>query len=187
MKTDHADLTARPALAAPEIAMADIVLPNQTNAYRTMFGGDAMAFMDKAAAIAALRFCRLPIVTASSEHIDFRQPIYEGEIIEAQARVVYTGHSSLVVRVHVYGENPLEGDRRLCTTGYFNMVAISADRRRLVVPQVAITDDQTDEEYRTGERIHLAIEARRQQRRSQRTAPVRTPYPTVPETEPEHD
>ncbi len=170
MNTDYADPTTRPALVAPEIAMADIVLPNQTNAYRTMFGGDAMAFMDKAAAIAALRFCRLPIVTASSEHIDFRQPIYEGEIIEALARVVYTGHSSLVVRVHVYGENPLEGDRRLCTTGYFNMVAISPERRRLMVPQVAVTDEQSAEEYRTGEGIHQAIESRREQRRSARTA-----------------
>ncbi|NJK82070.1 MAG: acyl-CoA thioesterase [Chloroflexaceae bacterium] len=141
--------------------MADLVLPNQTNYYRTMFGGDAMAFMDKAAAIAALRFCRLPIVTASSEHIDFRRPIHEGEIIEALARVIYAGHSSLVVRVHVYGEKPLAAERRLCTTGYFNMVAIGANGERLPVPCLLLEDEQARCEWAMGERIHDAIKERR--------------------------
>lgn len=187
MKTN--DLPERPALVAPEITMADLVLPHQTNYYRTMFGGDAMAFMDKAAAIAALRFCRLPIVTASSEHIDFRTPVHEGEIIEALARVIYTGHSSLVVRVHVYGENPLEGRRRLCTTGYFNMVAVSADRQRLAVPQVLITDEASREEWLTGERIHIAIQARRGRRNAAAPMPTDHPHSGEPilETESQRD
>ncbi|NJM09063.1 acyl-CoA thioesterase [Candidatus Gracilibacteria bacterium] len=73
---------------ADEERMADLVLPHQTNGYGTMFGGDVMAMMDKAAAIAALRFCRQPVVTASSERIDFRTPIRQGEIIEAHSKVV---------------------------------------------------------------------------------------------------
>lgn len=152
----------RPALVAPEICMADLVLPNQTNYYRTMFGGEAMAIMDKAAAIAALRFCRLPIVTASSEHIDFRQPIHESEIVEARARVIYAGTSSLVARVHVYGEDPLQGNVRLCTTGYFSMVAIGPDGTRLIMPRLVLEDDQCREEWVIGEGIHESIQARRQ-------------------------
>ena len=71
------DQEARP---APEIHATDIVLPHQTNNFNTMFGGEVMAMMDKAAAIAGLRFCRQPLVTASSERIDFRTPIHAGEI-----------------------------------------------------------------------------------------------------------
>lgn len=151
----------RPELVAPEIITSDLVLPNQTNYYKTLFGGEAMAMMDKAAAIAALRFCRQPIVTASSEHIDFQKPIHEGEIIEALARVIYAGHSSLVVRVHVYGEHPLKGNRRLCTTGYFSLVAVGPDGKKLPVPHLLLADEQARAEWPIGERIHLSIESRR--------------------------
>lgn len=151
----------RPALVAPEICMSDLVLPTQTNYYRTLFGGEAMAMMDKAAAIAALRFCRLPIVTASSEHIDFREPIHESEIIEALARVVYVGNTSLVSRVHVYGEDPLKGNRRLCTTGYFSLVAVDPAGKRLLMPRLLLEDAEAEEEWVVGERIHRAIIQRR--------------------------
>jgi acyl-CoA hydrolase len=152
--------TKRPSLAAPEVRMADLVLPNQTNYYRTMFGGAAMAFMDKAAAIAALRFCRMPIVTGASEQIDFRQPVHEGEIIEALAKVIYAGRSSMIARVHIYGEHALKGDRRLCTTGFFSIVAVSPEGNPLIVPELLLEDDTARAEWEEGERIHRSIRAR---------------------------
>ncbi len=94
-------MTQQESYPAPEIHITDIVLPNQTNNFNTMFGGEVMALMDKAAAIAGLRFCRQPLVTASSERIDFRTPIHAGEIIEAIARVIYVGRTSMLVRVHI--------------------------------------------------------------------------------------
>src|SRR5919198_4819117 len=127
--------------AAPEVHVTDIVLPNQTNNFKTMFGGEVMAMMDKAAAIAALRFCRKPLVTASSERIDFRTPIHAGEIIEAIARVIYVGRTSMIVRVHIYAEHPLTGERRNCTTGYFSMVAVGAQGQPVPVPQLLLEDD----------------------------------------------
>jgi acyl-CoA hydrolase len=154
-----------PGRVAPEVCTVDLVLPSQTNYYRTMFGGDAMAMMDKTAAIAALRFCRQPIVTASSERIDFRQPIHEAEIIEALARVIYVGRSSLVVRVHVYGENPMHGHRRLCTTGYFSMVSITAEGRAMPLGvSLLLEDDQAREEWHIGKEIHEALALRRKKR-----------------------
>jgi acyl-CoA hydrolase len=148
------EIAERNALVAPTVIMADLILPGQTNYYRTMFGGEVMAIMDKAAAIAALRFCRLPIVTASTEHIDFREPIHEGEIIEAIARVIFAGKSSLITRVHIFGENPAEYHRRLCTTGYLSMVAIGPDRKLLSMPELLIEDDQAREEWLIGQAIH---------------------------------
>jgi acyl-CoA hydrolase len=161
-QVEHSEVEeAHAARTAPEIFMADLVMPNQTNYYRTMFGGAAMAFMDKACAIAALQFCRLPIVTASSEHIDFCQPIYEGEMIEALARVIYAGRTSLVSRVHIYGEDAIKNNRRLCTTGYFSLVAIDPDGKKIRMPGLLLEDDQAREEWTIGERIHNAIAQRR--------------------------
>jgi acyl-CoA hydrolase len=149
--------------AAPEVRIADLVLPNQTNNYGTMFGGEVLALMDKAAGIAALRFCRQPVVTASTERIDFRTPIQTGEIIEAVARVIYVGRTSLIVRIHIYAEHPLIGDRRICTTGYFSMVAIDAAGRPVPVPHLLLEDEQTRAEWAVGEEIRRVIDARRRQ------------------------
>ncbi len=154
----QADLSAR---SAPEVHIADIVLPNQTNGHGTMFGGDVMALMDRAAAIAALRFGRLPVVTASTERIDFRTPIQAGEIIEAISRVIYVGRTSLIVRIHIYAEHPLVGDRRLCTTGYFSMVAIDGEGRPTPVPELLLEDDSARAESAAGEEIRRVIAARR--------------------------
>lgn len=159
MEPPHDD---RPLRVAPEVYTTDLVLPNQTNYYRTMFGGDAMAMMDKTAAIAALRFCRQPIVTASTEHIDFREPVYESDIIEARARVIYVGRSSVVVRVHVYGENGINGNRRLCTTGYFSLVSITPEGKAMPLHVgLLLDDDDAREEWVIGKKIHDAIVVRK--------------------------
>lgn len=146
---------------APEIHVTDIVLPNQTNNFNTMFGGEVMALMDKAAAIAGLRFCRQPLVTASSERIDFRTPIHAGEIIEAIARVIYVGRTSMIVRVHIYAEHPLKGDKRVCTTGYFSMVSVDKQGQPLPVPRLLLDDEAARAEGALGEEIRRAIDARR--------------------------
>ena len=147
---------------APEVHVTDIVLPNQTNNFNTMFGGEVMALMDKAAAIAGLRFCRQPLVTASSERIDFRTPIHAGEIIEAIARVIYVGRTSMIVRVHIYAEHPLKGDKRVCTTGYFSMVSVDPGGRPLPVPRLLLEDEAARAEGALGAEIRRAIDARRQ-------------------------
>jgi uncharacterized protein (TIGR00369 family) len=146
---------------APEVYIADIILPNQTNNFNTMFGGEVMALMDKAAAIAALRFCRQPLVTASSERIDFRTPIHAGEIIEAIAKVIYVGRTSMIVRVHIFAEHPLVGERRLCTTGYFSMVAVAHKGEVPPVPRLLLEDDTARAEWAVGEEIRRGIAARR--------------------------
>lgn len=154
-------MTKQDARPAPEVHVTDIVLPNQTNNFGTMFGGEVMALMDKAAAIAGLRFCRQPLVTASSERIDFRTPIHAGDIIEAIARVIYVGRTSMIVRVHIYAEHPLKGDKRVCTTGYFSMVSIDPQGQPMPVPRLLLEDDTARAEWAIGQEIRRAIDARR--------------------------
>ncbi len=76
----HSPLEPRPTL---HVTTTEIVLPSNTNPYGTMFGGDVLALMDKTAAFAAICFCCQPVVTASTERIDFRTPIHLGDIVEA--------------------------------------------------------------------------------------------------------
>jgi acyl-CoA hydrolase len=142
---------------ADEAIMTDIIMPNQTNGFGTIFGGEAMALMDRAAAVASLRFARQPVVTAATERISFRSPIHQNEIVELRAKVIHSGTTSLIVRVHVYAEHPLTGERRLCTTGYFSMVAVDMQGRPQPVPELLIESDEERGEWQHGEEVRRAI------------------------------
>ena len=117
--------------------LVDLVFPNQTNHLGTLFGGHALAMMDKAASIAAHRYCRSAVVTASIDRTDFLVPVYEGELAEVTARVVRTGRTSMVVEVELVAENMISGERRLCTRGSFNMVALDVNLKPTPVPPLA--------------------------------------------------
>lgn len=138
--------------------------PNMANPLGTLFGGEVLALMDIGAAIAAQRFCRTVVVTASTEPIDFRNPIYVGEIIELKCRVAWTGRSSMIVRCEVHGENPLTGDRRLCTIGHLNFVALDESGRPTPVPTLRVETDMEKRHWQTGERVRQDITRRRERK-----------------------
>jgi acyl-CoA hydrolase len=119
------------------VQLIDMVFPGDTNHHGTLFGGVALAHMDKVAFLAAARHGRVPFVTASSEKIDFAQPARVGEMIEASAQVVRVGNSSLDVKVELVAEVPVSGERRPCTRGRFTLVAVKGPDARLPLPPLA--------------------------------------------------
>lgn len=116
--------------------MQEIVFPDHANHLGTLFGGQALAWMDKAAFIAASRYARRTVVTARSEQVDFRLPIRQGQLVEAVARVVEVGHSSMQVDVELIAEDLLSGERTLCTRGRFTLVALDDNGRPASVPRL---------------------------------------------------
>lgn len=135
--------------------------PNMANPLGTLFGGHVMELMDMGAAVAAQRFCRQVVVTASTEPIDFRNPIYVGEIIELKCRVAWTGRTSMIIRCEVHGENPITGERRLCTIGHLNFVAIGAGGRPTPVPQLQVESEMERRHWETAKRVRQDLERRR--------------------------
>jgi acyl-CoA hydrolase len=109
--------------------MVDMVFPPQTNHYGTLYGGDALKMMGKAAFVAATRHAREVVVMAASDRIDFTSPIEEGEMVELVAKVQMTGRSSVRVGVELWAEQLLTGDRRQAATAIFTMVAVDCTGR----------------------------------------------------------
>jgi len=116
-----------------EARLLEMVFPDHTNHLGTLFGGQALAWMDKAAFIAASRYSRRSVVTARSEQVDFKLPIRQGQLVETVARVVEVGRSSMQVEVELIAEDLLSGDRELCTRGRFVMIALDARGRPAAV------------------------------------------------------
>ncbi len=107
--------------------LMEIVYPENTNSQGTLFGGHALSLMDRLAFIVASRFTRKPVVTARSEKVEFKSPVKQGEIVELTGTVTDVGRTSLRVRIEMEREDLLTGDRSVCTTGEFVMVAVDDD------------------------------------------------------------
>ncbi|HXT96842.1 MAG TPA: acyl-CoA thioesterase [Polyangia bacterium] len=115
----------------------EMVFPGEANHYGTLFGGQALAMMDKAAFMVASRFARLPVVTASTEKIDFHAPVRQGELVELVSRVVETRRTSITVEVALYREEIRSGERALCTRGRIVLVALDAEGKPTPVPALS--------------------------------------------------
>lgn len=124
------------------------VLPPDTNAYGTLFGGRLMAHIDDVAAIAALRHARKTVVTASMDSVDFLSPVREGDSICIEAFVTWTHNTSMEVFVKVVSENLLTGNRKVCTTAFLTFVALDEDGKPTPVPPVIPETEQEKKLYK---------------------------------------
>jgi acyl-CoA hydrolase len=139
---------------AETVHRAEIVLPGLTNIYGTMFGGKVLEMMDVTSAIAAARFCKRDVVTISSERVDFKVPIRAGRIVELVARVVYTGRTSMTVKVDVFSQHFAEESKQLCTTGYFNFVALDRTGRHTIpVPELIVETEEERRDWEVAEQL----------------------------------
>lgn len=109
------------------------VFPGQTNHHNTMFGGSVLYLMDEIAFMTATRFSRKPIVTVSSDKVDFSHPIPAGTLVELIGTVVRVGRTSLDVRVEVFIESMYRDGRENAITGMFTLVAINENKRPVPV------------------------------------------------------
>lgn len=116
------------------VTMVEVVFPGQTNHHGTLFGGIALAMMDKAAFVAATRRARMALVTVASDRVEFHAPARAGDILETTAEVVHVGRTSMNVSVSVVAEQLLSGDRREVTTGTFTFVAVDEAGRPTPIP-----------------------------------------------------
>ncbi|GLK48490.1 acyl-CoA thioesterase [Brevundimonas intermedia] len=102
----------------------EMVFPAWTNHYGTLYGGDALKLMGKAAFVCATRKARAVMVMAASNRIDFSSPIREGDMIELASRATRVGRSSITIEVELWAEGLLTGDRRRSAAAEFVMVAV---------------------------------------------------------------
>lgn len=142
---------------------ASIVLPPDTNMHNTMFGGKVMSYIDDIAAITAMRHCRQRVVTASTDSVDFLNPIRLGDSICLESFVTWTHKTSMEVFVKVTAEDLMTGQRTICATAFLTFVALDPDNRPILVSPVY---PETEEE----KFLHETGATRAQVRRERRAA-----------------
>lgn len=131
--------------AAGDTRFVEMIFPEQANHYGTLFGGNALNLMGKAAFVAATRRARKAVVMVQSEKIEFHIPVRVGDLVELDARVVRVGRSSMTVVVDLISEALLSGDRQLAVQGSFEMVAVDQAGRPTPIQTLPIATSAIEE------------------------------------------
>jgi len=140
-----------------EVVMTELVLPNDTNTFGNLMGGRLLYWMDIAAALAAMKHCGSPVVTASVDNISFEAPIKLGNVVHIEAKVSRAFNTSMEVHLNVWGEDVLHQYRYKSNEAYYTFVALDPNGKPRVVPQLV---PQTEEE----KELHEGALRRRQVR-----------------------
>lgn len=155
--------TAKPASESRTI-MTQLIFPLDTNHHDTMFGGKLMEYMDKVAAISAMRHARMQAVTASTDSLDFLAPIQIGEVIVVEAFVTWTNRSSMEIYVTVNSENLYSGVRKTTVTAFFTFVALDDNGKPAAVPAVIPGTEEEKQLHASAPERHMLRSKRKQDR-----------------------
>jgi acyl-CoA hydrolase len=101
-------------------------------------GGTVMKLCDEAAGIAAIRHCRVRVVTASVDRMTFLVPISVGQLLTFRASVNAVWRTSMEIGVRVEAESPRTGEVRHTNSAYLTMVALDEDGRPTPVPPLEL-------------------------------------------------
>lgn len=105
------------------------IFPNTLNANETLFGGQAMQWMDEVAYITATRFTRQRMFTVNTENIKFLKAVNPDSIVEVVGRVEKAEAVKLKVKVEIFVEEMYGQTRDKAIEGVFVFVAMDKNKK----------------------------------------------------------
>lgn len=114
----------------PEPAIRVVLMPKDTNAHGTIFGGVILSYIDIAAAIEVRRHTLKRIVTKAMHEVVFVAPVFVGDLVSFYTSLVRIGRTSITVKVVVEADRiSSPGQRVRVTEAEVIYVAIDENRR----------------------------------------------------------
>jgi acyl-CoA hydrolase len=112
------------------------IFPETLNANGTLFGGEAMRWMDEVAYITATRFTRQRMFTITTDKIRFLKAICPDSIVEVIGFVEKAEAVKLTVKVEIYREDMYSTEREKAVEAIFVFAALDENRvpRRIRYP-----------------------------------------------------
>jgi acyl-CoA thioesterase YciA len=144
-------MTDAPAVHAPlntetepcgDLCIRTLAMPADTNANGDIFGGWLLSQMDLAGGVAASKITKSRTVTVAIEAMNFRKPVFVGDLVSVHATLVRIGKTSITVHLDAWVLRRKEMQSILVTDGNFTYVAIDDQGHPQVIPQGAGTPIQ---------------------------------------------
>ena len=109
-------------------AIRVLMMPRDTNAHGTIFGGIILSYIDQAGAVHARKLGCTNVV--AMDEVEFHQPVGVGDLVSFYTEISRQGRSSIGVHVTVVAQRHLErGDRVLVTEADVTYVNVDESGR----------------------------------------------------------
>ncbi len=138
-----------------KVVMTELVLPNMTNLLGNLLGGELMHRMDIAGALACMRHSGAQVTTVAVDAIEFKHPVRLGEMVSVEAKLVWTGKTSMKVKITATAENLATGAVIVTNVAMFTFVAMGRDGRKITVPKLLPQTDEEKSDFEREERAYL--------------------------------
>lgn len=132
-------------LSDSKVQIAQVMMPEHSNAAGNVHGCYILKLVDQAGAIVAARHTHQNCVTASVDRMDFISPVYIGNLVFAMASINYTGRTSIEIGVRIEAECLKTGTHTHVGSAYLTFVALDENDKPTEIPQIVL---ETEEEKR---------------------------------------
>ena len=113
------------------------MMPRDTNAHGTIFGGVILSYIDVAGGVEAIRHTgHERFVTVAMKEIIFHEPVYVGDLVSFYATTTKVGNTSINIKVIVEAERfGAHGQIVRVTEAEVVYVAVDANRKKMEIPK----------------------------------------------------
>ena len=120
---------------AGDLCIRTLAMPADTNANGDIFGGWLLSQMDLGGGVFASKITKSRTVTVAIEAMNFRKPVFVGDLVSVHANLVRIGKTSITVHIEAWVLRRKEMQSILVTDGNFTYVSIDDQGRPQIVKQ----------------------------------------------------
>lgn len=131
--------------------LSEVMLISQANPSGTVHGGEIMKMMDTCAGVAAIRHAKTNVVTVRVDELEFYEPVHLGQLVICEAHLVFTGRTSMEIKVTVNVED-LKSDQpaKIALAAFFTYVALDNDQKPCPVPGLILETEEEKQAFEEG-------------------------------------
>jgi acyl-CoA thioesterase YciA len=118
-----------------DLCIRTLAMPADTNANGDIFGGWLLSQMDVGGGVFATKTTKCRTVTVAIEAMNFRKPVYVGDLVSVHATLVRIGKTSITVHLEAWVLRRKAVQSILVTDGNFTYVAIDDQGHPQVIKQ----------------------------------------------------
>ncbi|CAN5508886.1 acyl-CoA thioesterase [soil metagenome] len=118
-----------------DAAIRITMMPRDTNAHGTVFGGIILSYIDVAGGVEAVRHTKQErFVTVAMKEVIFHEPVFIGDLVSFYAKTVNVGSTSITIHVDVEAERfGNQGQKVKVTSAEVTFVAINQSREKVKI------------------------------------------------------
>jgi len=118
-----------------DVAIRITMMPRDTNAHGTVFGGIILSYIDVAGGVEAVKHTGHDrFVTVAMKEVIFLEPVFVGDLVSFYAETIHVGKTSITVKVAVEAERfGSHGQAVRVTEAEVAYVAINQYREKIII------------------------------------------------------